>query len=453
MARYLRQATVPVYLFLCLLLGGSVQGIWFNMLLQLAGLALIAWAALASSERDLSRRSRQLILIILAGLGVIALQQIPLPASVWPKLGGREQLAHSYSLLGLEVPALPLSLASFESLAALLFLIPPIAIVCGMLRLRAYRSLWLGVAMIGGTIAGVLLGVLQVSGGPQSPWYLYQDTGRGLAVGFFANANHMATLLVVSLPFLAAFLGVARGAAVQRYSALIALVAGIALVVLVGLILNRSLAGYALTIPVLAGSALVASSADRRLRKIAAMGSIAMLGAAVLVLWLSPIGSRSLGTEAAASVQSRQEILATSIRATEDLFPFGSGAGTFRSVYQLYEDHDRLEKPIVNHAHNDYVEIAFETGLPGVLVLLLFLVWWASAAGNAWRSGASPFARASVVASAAILAHSLVDFPLRTAAISAVFAMCLALLAEPRAEPRRNRDEAELRPARHLVWE
>ena len=72
--------------------------------------------------------------------------------------------------------------------------------------------------------------------------------------------------------------------------------------------------------------------------------------------------STSLAAETASSIQSRQAILATSVRATMDLFPFGSGAGTFRSVYQLYEDHDRLEKPIVNHAHNDYVEIAFETG-------------------------------------------------------------------------------------------
>ena len=38
----LRDAIAPSYLFLCLLLGGSAQGIWANMTLQLVGLAILA---------------------------------------------------------------------------------------------------------------------------------------------------------------------------------------------------------------------------------------------------------------------------------------------------------------------------------------------------------------------------------------------------------------------------
>jgi hypothetical protein len=49
-ASRLREAAAPVFLFLCLTLGGSSQGIWANMLLQLLGLALLVWAALATSE-------------------------------------------------------------------------------------------------------------------------------------------------------------------------------------------------------------------------------------------------------------------------------------------------------------------------------------------------------------------------------------------------------------------
>ena len=56
--------------------------------------------------------------------------------------------------------------------------------------------------------------------------------------------------------------------------------------------------------------------------------------------------------------------------------------------------------------------------------------------------------RAAVIASAAILAHSLVDYPLRTAAISALFAMCLAFLADRvKSDPL---EPKELRPTRHL---
>ena len=104
----------------------------------------------------------------------------------------------------------------------------------------------------------------------------------------------------------------------------------------------------------------------------------------------------------------------------------------------------------VIHAHNDYAELALETGVAGILLMLLFLAWWAVAVWRVWRTAeAGPFARAASIASAAMLVHSLVDFPLRTAAMSACFAMCLALLADRRAPP--PKEASDLRPARHAV--
>jgi O-antigen ligase len=133
-----------------------------------------------------------------------------------------------------------------------------------------------------------------------------------------------------------------------------------------------------------------------------------------------------------------------------DFMPWGTGLGSFRSVYQLYEKPEDVSNIYVIHAHNDYVELALETGVPGISVMIAFLVLWARAARRVWRyADAGPYARAASIASAAILVHSLVDFPLRTAAIGAVFAMCLALLVERRAQPVRAR--TDLRPTRHVV--
>lgn len=39
------------------------------------------------------------------------------------------------------------------------------------------------------------------------------------------------------------------------------------------------------------------------------------------------------------------------------------------------------------------------------------------------------FAQAMIIATAAILLHSVVDYPLRTAALSAVFAACIGLMS------------------------
>jgi O-antigen ligase len=108
----------------------------------------------------------------------------------------------------------------------------------------------------------------------------------------------------------------------------------------------------------------------------------------------------------------------------------GSGGGTFEDIYARYENPARVDSFYVNHAHNDFLEILLEYGVVGALLLLLFLLWWVRNAH--WLSaGRKPdyFAFAATLASAAILAHSLVDYPLRTAAISVLLAACCSLMA------------------------
>ena len=201
-----RQAVVPIYLFACLILGGSAQGIWQNMVLQLAGVAIIGWAAASSSDESLPPSARHLLAIAALAIAVVAIQLIPLPLWLWAQLGPREALARQYGILGMHPSGLPLSLNPYGSLDSMLGLIPPLAIVCAMVRLKAYGPTWLALALLAGTAAGILLGALQVasSRAAEAPWYLYEETNVGIAVGFFANANHMATLQLIGLPFLAA---------------------------------------------------------------------------------------------------------------------------------------------------------------------------------------------------------------------------------------------------------
>jgi O-antigen ligase len=454
MASRSREAAAPLYLFLCLIVGGSAQGIWANMLLQLLGIGLIGWAAAARNGEPPAPAARRLFILILLGLVLIALELIPLPPAIWSSLGGRGELASGYALLGMPVPALPLSLTPHETLSSLLALIPALAMVCALIRLRAFRPSWLAAALVAGALCGILLGTLQVASSEplNSPWYLYPDTSFGFAVGFFANANHMATLLVITLPFLAALLAAARGRNLQRYSALLAIVAGIALVIAVGIVLNRSLAGYLLALPVIAASALILMPARSRLRQWALLVAGLCLVGGLGALESTSIRSGTIGAEATTSVESREMILATTLAAARDFLPLGSGVGSFRQVYQLYEDPGRVDSTYVVHAHNDYAELMLETGIPGTVLLVLFLGWWAAAAWRVWRSAeAGPYARAASIASAAILAHSLVDFPLRTAAIGTCFAMCLALLADKRAV--QASEKGDLRPTRHVVIE
>lgn len=449
MPNAVKSSVAPIYLLACLILGGSAQGIWQNMLLQLAGLGIIAWTAAAGDE-PLPKAAKSLFLILMAGLAVVVLQLVPLPPGIWAH-GLRARIAEGYSLLGQPVPWLPISLTPYATLNSLLGIIAPLALFCAILRLGAFRASWLAAALLAGAIAGIVLGALQLAApGAASPWYLYRETNRGVAVGFFANANHMADLLVIALPFVAALAAAGKSRNVQRYSALLAVLTGAAVVLVAGIALNGSLAGYVLAVPAIAASILIVVPPSRGLRLpvaiVAGVGLIAAIGA----LASTSIGSSRIGQEASGSVQSRQEILRATQKAIGDTMPLGSGLGSFVKVYRLYESPDQVIPEYVIHAHNDYAELTLELGLAGVLLILAFLGWWVAAASAGWKSGGGgPYARAASISSAAILVHSLVDFPMRTAAISAGFAMCLALLIERR--PVLRQDPTDLRPTRHLV--
>ena len=102
-----RSGIAPAYLFSCLILGGSAQGIWQNMLLQLAGVAIVAWAAIEERDERLTARARQLAAIAILAIAVAGLQMTPLPSTFWPHAGPRQEFANAFRLLGLQVPAQP----------------------------------------------------------------------------------------------------------------------------------------------------------------------------------------------------------------------------------------------------------------------------------------------------------------------------------------------------------
>lgn len=452
MARF-RPGVAPAYLFLCLLLGGSPQGAWGNAILQLLAIAIIAWALLERGEEGLSRPAKQLLAIAVLAVLLVLIQLVPLPAGVWSGLPGREFVVRGFDLLGIAPGAMPISLSPYDSLATLIALLPPLGMLAATLILRAYSTIWLAAALIAGAMAGVLLGILQVSSPfpEQSPWYIYRISNFGVATGFFANSNHMASLLLVTIPFLAAVGATLRGQTkdVRLRSAGLAVASSGLVLAVLGLILNQSLAGYGLGVPVVLSSLLILFGLSRRWAG-GALLAIGLAGiAAIALLWTSPIGNQLDDFGASTSVTSRRHIAAKSLDLSIELAPVGSGLGTYPKLYQQKEDPAEVDRFYVNHAHNDYLELAVETGLPGVLLILIFLFWWGRAVAAMLRSPASDqFALAGAVASAAILLHSMVDYPLRTGAISAVFAMSLALILQSR---RTAHSDKDLRPVRHLV--
>ena len=448
-----RQAVVPAYLALCLLLGGaSAAGFESNMLLQLLAVPIIALALFVEHGSPLTGPARQLIALLILALALIVIQLTPLPPDLWAGLPGRRQIAEGYAMLGLPLPWLPLSLAPQRTIAAALWLVPAAASLLAMLRFEQLRSSWLAWTIIGVTLVSVVIGALQTAGGEGSPWYFYQITNPGVGVGFFANANHLATLLVSTIPFLAAlYLNYRSRGSRQKDSLATVLLVGALMVVFVGIAVNRSLAGIGLAVPVLAASGLMIFSRKRRLpRWWAAVLALLALGSVALA-FSAPFGNNLTSEESRVSSESRYTSFSIGLRAAREFMPVGSGIGTFVEIYPTYENPATVTRVYMNHVHGDYIELALETGVLGLALIALFLLWWVRRAVAIWGSDQpNHFARAATVASAAMLAHSLVDYPLRTAALSTLFAVCCGLMAEPRPLLRRREKPAGQADARHL---
>lgn len=444
-ARLMRFA-LPAYLLLCLIIGGSAQGVWANLLLQLLAVAMLAALAL---RPDRAPAARSALPVLGAAFVALALAQlVPLPPPIWTALPGRALVAHGFDLLGMPRPWLPWSLTPTATLAALFPLLVPCAMFAATIRNRASKPYWLIAALLLGTLLGVMLGFVQVRSGSQA-WYLYRFSAFGQAAGFFANSNHMGSLLLANIPFVTALAAdqfTSRRDLSQR-GLVIGSAVALAFVLIIAIALNHSLAVLLLGGPVILLSLTLPTWGNRRVR-------LWLAAAAILAL----AGSIGLGASQGkfalaakqSSVQTRSEIWSTAGRAIADFRLSGSGLGSFERIEHLYENRDPIDTTYINHAHNDYLEVAVELGWPGLVLIALFLIWWTRRVVTAWGVGGNVYARAASIASGSVLLHSLVDFPLRTAAISGVFALSLGLLAV-RIAPARADGRKDLWPSRHLT--
>jgi O-antigen ligase len=454
MIHRLRLALVPAFLLLCLLFGGaSAAGWWSNLGLQLGGLLLLFYAAAVRRGTPLSAASGQALWLALLLAALLLVQLVPLPPAVWTQLPGRQPVAEGFRLLGLPLPWLPLSLEPYKTIASALWLLPAAGVLAGILLPGAYRSSWFAWCLAGVSIVSVAVGALQLAGGSESATYLYEITNVGAMTGFFANANHLATMLLATVPFLAALYlhALDKGRSLKKSSGLLVVLAGTGAVIAVGLAGASSIAGFGLSVPVLAASGLLIVSRTRRVPAWSALLLALVLAGSVAAAFSAPFDNNLTGQKAHTTEDSRLHSFTTTIHAARDFLPLGSGVGTFQQIYREREDPGAVGRFYMNHAHGDYFEVALEAGLPGLLLVLGFILWWLRRTFILWsRDEADPFARAATIAIGAMLAHSIVDYPLRTAAMSAVFAMCCGLIADPRTKVQARAPKEPGKAARHL---
>ena len=398
------------------------------MFLELASLPLLAhavWRYTVEARWESLGGARWILMLLPA---VPLFQLLPVPFSIWADLPGHAAAAEAARLARLPPEWRPISLAPSETWRSLLALVPPVAIFLGAALTTESERRWLCALVPVAAIVSLAIGALQLAGGDSSSLYFYKPTNLGSPVGLFSNRNHQASLLAASLPFAALWLCRARPGLRDSAPAAAALVGYIMLIV-VGLAIVGSRAGALLAAPALVLVTAMLVRAGRLGGRISLMvGGLTLLVTVVAASFvIDPLLER-FSARADQRFDTAPVVAATAWRHQ----PTGAGIGSFPSVYAGAEPVDLMVETYFNHAHNDYLEVLLEAGVPGVLALLSFIVWWAGRSFRVWTLQTTPgrnMARAGSAAVALLLVHSLVDYPVRTLAMAAVLALSCALLA------------------------
>ncbi|BCA63530.1 hypothetical protein HMP09_2764 [Sphingomonas sp. HMP9] len=208
----------------------------------------------------------------------------------------------------------------------------------------------------------------------------------------------------------------------------------VALLIAVGVVVVKSAAGWLLLIPTLlaAGAVFIRGengTVPRSLIQIGLMiGLVCSVAAIVAPIKINDLGDKLSGIDP----HMRNQSIRTTAAASLDYLPLGSGGGTFQRIYPHYEDVKEASLEYLNHAHDEYVEVALEHGLPGIALLVSAFIFWITQGRRLWRSGeGDAIARAGFVVIGVMFAHSLVDYPTRTSALAAVAAVAAALMVAP----------------------
>lgn len=397
---------------------------------ELASLPLLVIGAERLIRSGLWREHRFALGLLAALAAIPLIQLIPLPPAIWTGLAGRGEMVLALDLVGLQPGWVPLTVTPDLTWQSVLALLPPVAAFLTVLSAPQPLTARLIVLYIAAAAFGVLLGAAQLaSGGEQL--YPWETTSAGSVTGFFANRNHLATLLLACLPFAAVFGAAALRRRDERRIPLWlgALFIGMAVI---GLAAIRSRAGVILFGPTIVLSLLAAWIASGRGRPGPALlgltGAAAAAVAAVAVLALPPVLAR-FDTQSAP--EGRFEGWPIVAEAADSWLPLGSGIGSFDVVFRSVEPLEQLDPFFFNHAHNEYLETWLEAGWPGVILILAFLIWYGRRSWSAWKAPTSrerDLQRAASIALLVMLVHSAVDYPLRTIVLAILFAICAAIL-------------------------
>jgi O-antigen ligase len=348
-----------------------------------------------------------------------ALQIIPLPSGLVAALSpARGQMLAALGPVGATAPYVSLSVFPSGTLQHLLLTGGYIAVYLMVRELMwffSYRRWVLALPLIGIATWEAVLGMTQ-----------YWSEADSVASGNYANRNHFAGLLELTLPFavaypLAFFRGNQRRTGIPVPDALrISASWAIAAVLLVGIMFSLSRMGFIsalfslLVIGILTVlTSRIAQGSASRAAKWVSLGLIAIL-VLTTFLFLPPDQLVERFARLSEEGQGRPELWAGTIQLVRAYPIFGCGLGGYESAFPKY----KVSAPLLSddYAHNDYLQFLAEMGVFGAGILLVLAVATVRSAFRGTLAVSDPGAWSLAIACAgslsAILLHSAADFNL-----------------------------------------
>lgn len=446
------------FLLLCFLMGGSPRSEVSSLAFLFGASALALGGAAASLSKEAARPFKLVLALLAACMLLPLMQSVPLPPGVANGLPGHQLIAEIDTKLALEESWRPLTMVPGATRSAFWFLMVPAAAMLMTLQLtvQQHKSLAFFLSCLAG-LSG-LIGLLQLLGDAEGWLYPYETTNNGSAVGMFANRNHQAAFLACLFPLASAWLALrvpagrpkARARRSDMTVARLLPILGLAFVVPL-LLITGSRSGLILGVIGLASIILIrrARLPGRSQKSGSAnMGGVALSALIVLLLvWLTLWLQRAVAVDRLfdrdAADDMRVKILPAMREMIEVYFPWGSGMGSFEQVYQIHEPADLLASFYMNQAHNDLLDLVLTGGLPAVLLLATAVVFWLLAAAKTFaavpRDELQPLRVAGLSILFILALASLSDYPLRTPALSCLFAIAAIWAALPFRQPASGR--------------
>lgn len=434
--------------------GGTRNWLFSDLVVQVLASGMLIYGLGRLRWPDLDTGARQLLILMALILAIPLLHSVPLPTALLQWVPGRAEIFAAREAVGISTPAFAAwSLDPNATLASLRALLPAAALtLLGIQIGPAWRTRFIAI-IVAAALLMVAIGVAQVAQGAASELRFYTPTNEHEAVGLFANRNHYGSMLVAAL--ICGFGGALlhSSTAHRRSQRALHLLGWLLLgaVLLLGIFLSRSRAAVGIA-GLMCALLLILAVVNRKQGRNAFRWMpliILVAGLIAMQFGLNRIAGRFENMDGG----QRWDVIPGIVQLSERFAGTGTGMGSFPAVYEAYEPSEKLGARIVNHAHNDWAEVWIDAGLLAVLVLALFGHWcWQRARELVadWKR-ARPENAERLVGALMILSlcvHSLVDYPLRTTALSCVFVVACLLFLRPPYSADRDPETRHVRPSR-----